>query len=254
MKILGIDIETAPNTAHIWGLFNQNIGINQIQQTGRVMCWAAKWYGQRPVEFRSENEDVEDAHRQMIVRAHELLDEADAVLSYNGKRFDMPTLNREFLKYGMPPPSPYHHIDLLLVAKKQFRFVSNKMDNLARELGIRGKVRHQGHEMWTRCMAGDQKAWSVMERYNKQDVRMMEQLYNAMLPWIVTHPNYGMYTDSTRPVCTNCGSHKLQSRGHARTRTQKYRRYQCSDCGTWNRERLNCLPPEKRRATLTQVA
>lgn len=254
MQILGIDIETAPNTAHIWGLYNQNIGINQIQQTGRVMCWAAKWYGRRPVEFRSEAEDRPDAHRLMIERAHELLDEADAVLSYNGKRFDMPTLNREFLKYGMNPPSPYHHIDLLLVAKKQFRFVSNKMDYLARELGIKGKVRHQGHELWTLCMDGDPKAWKLMERYNKQDVRMMEQLYNAMLPWIATHPNHGMYADEGRPVCTNCGSHKLQSRGFAITRTQKYRRFQCTDCGTWNRERYSCVDQDKRRDILTQVA
>jgi DNA polymerase elongation subunit (family B)/DNA-directed RNA polymerase subunit RPC12/RpoP len=254
VRILGLDIETAPNSVHVWGLFNQNIGINQIQQTGRVMCWAAKWYGERQVEFRSEHEEGEDAHRAMIERAHELLDQADAVLSYNGKRFDMPTLNREFLKYGMPPPSPYHHIDLLLVAKKQFRFVSNKMDNLARELGIKGKVRHSGHEMWTNCMAGDDKAWAMMERYNKQDVRMMEKLYEAMLPWIVTHPNHGMYSDESRPVCTNCGSHRLQARGHAMTRTQKYRRFQCTDCGTWTRERVNCLDADKRRITLTQVA
>jgi DNA-directed RNA polymerase subunit RPC12/RpoP len=254
VKILGIDIETAPNTAHVWGLWGQNIGINQIQQTGRVMCWAAKWYGLKPVEFRSEHEDKPDAHRLMIERAHELLDEADGVLTYNGKKFDIPTLNREFLAYGLAPPSPYHQIDLYQVAKRQFRFVSNKMDYLARELGIRGKVRHQGHELWTLCMAGDEKAWQVMERYNKQDVRMMEQLYDAMLPWISTHPNHGMYTDETRPVCTNCGSHKLQSRGLARTRTQQYRRFQCTDCGTWSRERFTNSTPEKRKSTLIQAA
>jgi DNA-directed RNA polymerase subunit RPC12/RpoP len=253
VKILGIDIETAPNTAHIWGLFNQNIGINQIQQTGRVMCWAAKWYGLSPVEFRSEHEDMPLAHRAMIERAHELLDEADAVLSFNGKRFDMPTLNREFLKYGLAPPSPYHHIDLLMVAKRQFRFASNKMDHLARELGIKGKVKHEGHELWTRCMAGDPEAWKKMKRYNIQDVRMMEKLYEAMLPWIVTHPNHAMYTDETRESCTNCGSHNLQSRGYAVSRTQKYRRLQCTDCGTWLRGRSTIVTPAKRASTLIQA-
>ena len=258
MKILGIDIETAPNTAHVWGLFNQNIGINQIQQTGRVMCWAAKWRGEKTVEFMSEHPglpfaDGDTAHLNMIIRAHELLDEADAVLSFNGKRFDMPTLNREFLKYGMAPPSPYHHIDLLMVAKRQFRFASNKMDHLACELGIKGKVKHSGHELWTKCMAGDAASWKLMKRYNIQDVRMMELIYDAMLPWIVTHPNHGMYTDSIGTVCTNCGGSHLQSRGFAVTRTQKYRRLQCTDCGTWLRGRTTISSLEKRRSTLIQA-
>jgi DNA polymerase elongation subunit (family B) len=254
VKILGLDIETAPHQVHVWGLWNVNVGINQIQQTGRVMCWAAKWYGSKPVEFRSEQDDIPSAHRTMIERAHELLDEADAVLSFNGKRFDMPTLNREFLKYGMAPPSPYHHIDLLMVAKRQFRFASNKMDHLARELGVKGKVKHEGHELWTRCMAGDPEAWKKMRRYNIQDVKMMEKIYEAMLPWIATHPNHGMYTDSTRPVCTNCGSHSLQARGKAVTRTQTYQRYQCTDCGTWLRSRFTELSPAQRKRTLIQAA
>jgi len=132
LKILAIDIETAPNTAHVWGLFKQNIGINQIQETGRVMCFAAKWLKEKKIHFWSEHYDD---HESVIIMAHEYLDEADAVLSFNGQSFDMPILNREFLKYGLTPPSPYRHIDLLQVAKRRFRFVSNKMDHLAPTLG-----------------------------------------------------------------------------------------------------------------------
>lgn len=250
MNILGLDIETAPNTAHVWGLFNQNIGINQIQQTGRVMCFAAKWYKRKPVTFVSE---FHDDHAEVVIKAHELLDEADAVLTYNGKKFDLPTLNREFLKYGLQPPSPYHHIDLYQVAKGKFRFASNKMDHLCRELGLRTKVRHEGHELWTKCMDGDEKAWSRMRRYNRGDVLMMEELYEVMKPWIATHPNHAMYTDEERHVCTNCGGHKLQSRGKQVTRTQVYTRYQCQDCGTWQRTRFAEGTLSKRRATLIQA-
>lgn len=258
MKILHADIETAPNTAHVWGLFKQNISINQLVNTGRVMCWAAKWHKVPGVMFEAEHDmdgerKTEACHGAMIEIIHGLLDEADAVCSYNGKRFDVPTLNREFMKYGLKPPSPYHHIDLLEVAKRQFRFVSNKMDHLAKELGIRGKVRHQGHDLWTQCMAGDPKAWKMMRRYNIQDVRMLEQLYERMRPWIVAHPNHAMYTDDTRPACTNCGSHKLQSRGTRTTRTQQYRKFQCQGCGTWVRDRFTSLPLEKRRNTLIQA-
>ena len=41
-KILLLDIEMAPNVAHVWGIWDQNIGINQLQESSYVMCYAAK--------------------------------------------------------------------------------------------------------------------------------------------------------------------------------------------------------------------
>ena len=42
-KILSLDIETAPAKVYCWGLWDQNIGINQIVEDGYVLCWCAKW-------------------------------------------------------------------------------------------------------------------------------------------------------------------------------------------------------------------
>ena len=39
----------------------------------------------------------ESKPEQMVSRVHGLLDDADVVCHYNGKKFDIPTLNREFL-------------------------------------------------------------------------------------------------------------------------------------------------------------
>jgi len=33
MQILLLDIETAPNTAHVWGLWNQNVSLNQLMES-----------------------------------------------------------------------------------------------------------------------------------------------------------------------------------------------------------------------------
>lgn len=248
MKILAIDIETAPNTAHVWGLFKQTIGINQILETGRVMCFAGKFIGDKRIQFWSEHKQ---GHEATIERAHELLDEADAVLTFNGDSFDLPTLNREFLKYGLAPPAPYRGIDLLRIAKRRFRFASNKMDHLASELGIERKLSHSGHDLWIRCMDGEKAAWKEMEQYNVQDVVVLEQLYERMLPWIDTHPNFGLYIDAKDPVCTNCGSTHIQSRGTQHNKTLSYQRFQCQDCGTWLRSRF----PEKqdKGKILTQI-
>ena len=255
MKILVLDIETAPNTAHVWGLFKQNIGISQIIATGRVMCFAAKWVDKKEIIFKSE---VKDGHKETIIAAHALIEEADAVLSYNGERFDLPTLNKEFIEYGLPPPAPYHHIDLLKIARRRFRFISNKMDLLARELGLKGKVRHPGHDMWVDCMNGNPKAWKLMERYNKHDVRLLERIYEKMLPWIDTHPNAALYIQNTaatdgkrKHICTNCGSSHVQSKGVQKNRTASYPRFKCMDCGTWMRGRYSITKADK--TILTQI-
>lgn len=234
MKRLLVDIETAPNTAHVWGLFKQNISISQIMDSSYVMCWSAKWYGENDIYFDSVNKS---SPTRMLKRIHKLLDEADAVIHYNGSRFDIPTLNKEFLIYNINPPATYKQIDLLQVAKNQFRFPSNKLDYVAQALGLGSKHKHAGHELWVKCMAGDKEAWQIMEQYNKQDVVLLEKVYDKMLPWIKNHPNVALYDESDDLVCTNCGSKHLKRRGYSYTSVGKYQRYVCEDCGTWMRGR-----------------
>jgi DNA polymerase elongation subunit (family B) len=251
LRILAIDIETAPNTAHVWGLFKQNIGLNQILETGRVMCFSSKWLNEKgKLQFWSEHKD---GHEDTIIAAHSVLDDADAVLSFNGQSFDMPTLNREFLKYDLPPPSPYRHIDLLQVAKRRFRFTSNKMAHLAEELGVTLKESNRGHQLWIDCMNGDKKAWKEMETYNKGDVTTLAELYEKMLPWIDTHPNHALYSveNPEDPTCTNCGSIDVHRHGVQRNKTHSYLRYQCNDCGTWLRGRFTVT--KKNANVLVQI-
>ena len=230
MKILLLDIETSPNLAHVWGLWQQNVGTNQLLEASEVMCWAAKWYDNKEVMFMSNQTS---SHTHMISVMHSLLDEADVVVHYNGKKFDIPTLNKEFLLYGYAPPSPYKQIDLLRVVRSNFKFPSNKLDYVAQRLGVGKKVKHEGHEVWIKCMNKDPQAWKKMERYNKQDVVLLEKVYDILLPWIKSHPNHNLYVDDGH-VCTNCGSSHLIKRGFNRTVGGVYQRYQCTDCGSWS--------------------
>lgn len=243
MKILALDIETAPNICYTWGLYNQNISINQIDKPGYTMCWAAKWLDEDRMQFSSVRKDGD----KMIQKIHGLLDKADAVLSYNGLKFDLPTLNREFLVHGLPPPSPYRHIDLYQVAKRQFRFVSNKLDWIVRSLGLGEKVKHQGHDLWTACMAGDKEAWRLMEEYNRGDVELLISLYEKMLPWCDKHPSYAALEGVQ--CCPKCGSEEYQHRGFAYTSAYKYRRYECKKCHGWFRgnKTVNRLPAGEQR-------
>ncbi len=237
IKILFLDIETAPTKVYTWSLFPKYIHIDDVQKAGYTLCWAAMWLGDSKVQFSGLNTDSEKA---MLIKIHELLDEADAVVHYNGTKFDIPTLNREFLRNGMTPPSQYHQIDLLKTIRKQFRFQSNKLDFVCQQLGLGGKVKHKGMALWYGCMEDDDVSWKQMETYNKRDVKILKKLYDKILPWIHNHPNIGMWiTDPLKPVCPNCGSTSLHEKGNQyNTKTTSYKRYKCLTCGTPSRSRL----------------
>ena len=102
-------------------------------------------------------------------------------------------------------------------------------------MGLAGKTKHEGHGLWIKCLAGDPKAWAIMKKYNVQDVRLLEEMYELLRPWISNHPNHGLYSESLEDVCTNCGSGELARRGFALTNMGKFQRYVCKSCGTWVR-------------------
>jgi hypothetical protein len=237
VRILLLDIETSPNLADVWGLWNQNVGLDQLRESSELMCFAAKWLGDPAKQTRFVSGEHDPRHsggrREMIQAAHDALDEADAVATWNGRKFDIPHLNREFLEGGLKPPSPYKQIDLLETAKRQFRFPSNKLQYVSTRLGLSGKVSHQGHKLWTACLAGDEAAWKRFERYNIQDVILLDGIYRHFQPWVPGHPSHAAFEDGT--VCPKCGSGKLQKRGYALTQQSGYQRYQCQKCGGWSR-------------------
>lgn len=230
MKKLYLDLETSPNIAHVWGLFDQTVSLSQLRESTRVICFAAKWAGSKRTLFFSEFADGREA---MIKAAHELLAEADVVVHYNGKRFDIPHLNREFVEAGLAPPAPYAQTDLFSTVKQRFRFPSNKLQYVAGALGVGSKVQHSGHDLWVRCMAGDPVAWREMRKYNIQDVILLEVLEARIQPWILGAPNAQLFSPDAD--CPSCGGNNLRREGYAYTAGGQYQRHQCRDCGTWSR-------------------
>jgi hypothetical protein len=233
-KILMVDIETAPNLAWCWGLWQQNVALSQLVKSTEMLSFASKWLGVPETEFRSV---FHDGKLPMVERAHALLDEADAVMGWNSKSFDAKHLNREFLEAGLGPPSPYKHIDLMLTAKKKFKFPSNKLQYVSTLLGLAGKVQHSGFELWVRCMAGDPEAWEEMKTYNIQDTELLEDVYHKLLPWIDGHPNVNLYGPELdeKYRCPRCASANVQKRGFAYTSISAFQQYACMECGSWSR-------------------
>jgi DNA polymerase elongation subunit (family B) len=232
LNILTLDIETSPNLADVWGLWNNNVSLSQLRESSHVLCWAAKWKGEKELLFCSEWCDEGD---DMIRWAHSLLDEADAVVTYNGDHFDFPTLNKEFLLKGLTPPSPYQSIDLYKTIKRKFKFPSSKLEYVCSQLGIGKKTKHEGHELWVKVMACDPVSQKKMEKYCKNDVfPLTEKLHDKILPWITNYPNRVIY--GSMGECTRCDLGVLMKRGFHYTTSGKYQTYRCNSCGGWTRD------------------
>jgi len=230
MKVLFLDIETTPMQAYTWGLWDQNIGINQIIKSTEMMCFGARWLGQKKVHFKSVHHHGKE---EMLNHLYDMMDQADILVGWNSAAFDHKHINREFLEAGFTPPSPTKDLDLMSVVKSNFKFPSNKLDYVAQRLGVGAKVQHSGFQLWIDCMDGKSKAWAEMKKYQIQDVDLLVDLYDILLPW-ADGPNLPAY-NALEQACVACGSHNLEERGVSVGTTGSYPRYLCLDCGKWSR-------------------
>jgi len=144
-RILYLDLETSPNLAHVWGLWQQNIAISQLEEHTHVICFGARWAGTKTVIFKSVHHD---GRKAMLDELHHLMDEADIVVGWNSQAFDVKHIRRELLEAGYTPPSPWRDLDLMKVVKQQFKMPSNKLDYVAQLLGVGSKTKHTGFQLW----------------------------------------------------------------------------------------------------------
>lgn len=245
-KVLVMDIETAPLSTAVFGIWNQNIGLNQLNTLDYfIITWAAKWlfedevmYGQlTPEESLNENDE------RIVKDMWSLLEEADIVITHNGDKFDFKRLNTRFIIHGMNPPAPYQSIDTLKVVKKNFNFVSNKLNFINEVLGLETKLQHDGFSLWKGCVNGDQQSLDTMLEYNKQDVYIQEELYFRLRPWIKPHPNLGFFIEQDIQVCPNCASPDWNLiDNYYRTQLNEYQSFRCNCCGATGRVRKSSTP------------
>lgn len=229
-RILMLDIETKPATAYTFGIRDQHLTHKQIVpgQHGGIICVGCQWLGEKRVTVYS---DWRDGHQVMLEKVHALLSEADAVMTYNGASFDIPKLDGEFLRARMQPPPPPTQIDLFKTLRRM-GYLSSKLDYILPHLGLGGKVKHEGLQMWIDVMDGCPKAQAKMARYCAQDVRQLGALYEVVRPWIRNHPHlHGKRGD----FCGACGSNHITYRGFIISKHFRTQRVQCQDCGSWDR-------------------
>jgi hypothetical protein len=232
-RILLFDIETAPSLGWVWEKYETTV--LDFKKDWYILSFAWKWLGDRKVQVRAlpdypqYNTDPEN-DAALVAELWKLLDECDVAVAHN-VRFDTRKSNSRFLIHGMAPPSPYKTVDTLAIARQQFGFTSNRLDDLGQALGVGRKAKHQGKHTWLGCMRGDRKAWATMAKYNAVDVDLLEAVFLKLRPWAKNHA-LEVYTRGQ--ACPSCQSPKLTHRGFNLTKTGRRQRFQCQGCGAWS--------------------
>jgi len=173
---------------------------------------------------------------------------------HNCNRFDLRKINTRFLLNGLKPPMPYLTIDTLKVAQRYFSFSSNRLDYLGKLFVNHGKIKTD-YELWIRCAEGDKEALSLMERYNQEDVRLLEEVYLELRPWVKGHPNLALAIDAKEPCCPNCGGFEFEEgEGYYTTPQNRYISVRCKSCGSVNRKKESLITKEQRKSLIIPAA
>lgn len=252
MKTILLDIETAPSLAYVWGVWQQNIGIDQVQPVGGyIMSASWKVLGEAEIHYL-ENRTTCD--KQIVKDLIDVLDECDFVIAHNGMKFDIPFIKARAAINGIKPPSPFKVIDTLKIAKKEMRFQRNTLQFLADILNVPLRkldhAKYPGFKLWLGCINQEEEAWKEMRLYNIMDTEVLEQVYMKLRPWYTTHPNVTTADDLETYRCPKCGSIDIIKRGFFHTNKGKYQKYLCKGCGAWSSETRTMNTMEKRKSLL----
>ena len=246
LRILLFDIETAPMRAYVWKRWKENISLEQTISEWFCIAWSAKWLYSGDVlgDVLTPEEILKEDDSRIMTNLWNLINQADIIVAHNGDKFDIPKINARFALNNLPPYKPVFSVDTLKVAKYRFGFSSNKLDALAGYFGIPHKL-DTDFNLWKRCMEGDKEALGYMLKYNKMDVKILEEVYLKLRPWIKGHPNISNLYHSDKESCGICGNEDLEliEGEYYFTSVNCYPLYRCKHCGAISRGRKSITKP-----------
>jgi len=217
----------------LWDLETTNLKGN----FGYILAGAWKVLGEKKVHCISitdsktfEKDPTNDKH--LCKELLKSLEGADIWVAHFGKWFDRPMMNTRLLGHGLPPLPPVPLVDTWKVAKDNLRLNSNRLATIASWAGVEEKTALSG-PIWIKAMAGHKPSIKYVVSHCKQDVIVLEQVYEKIKCLSTTHPNVNILED--RPdSCPICGGGPLHKRGKTITRVSWKQRFQCRDCGGWS--------------------
>lgn len=233
IKRLFFDIETSPNIGLYWTAgYKQNISYESIIKERAIICIAYKWAGEKTTHSLQWDKHQND--KAMLKEFIKIAEQADEIVAHNGDHFDEPWIRTRCLFHGISMMPDYTSIDTLYKSRSKFKFNSNKIDYIAKFLGIPGKI-HTNFDLWKKItLDNDEKSLNYMVKYCKGDVKTLEQVFDKLNSYIKPKTHHGVLAGGEKFTCPDCGSSNIRFVRKRATAagTLKYQ-LQCKDCGKY---------------------
>ena len=208
---------------------------------GSVLCLGWKVYGQKAVHvpsIKDHNGVCECCSRinnvandkSLLKEMVKALSDADVWVTWYGSRFDVPFINSRLAFHKLPPLPYMPHIDLWRPARNHYKLHSNRLASVPAFLELPDEKTPLTGPDWMGARTGNQKGLKYVVKHCKQDVLVLEQAYERMLPLIKSHPSRRL-ADGRPDTCPRCGHDVLHRKGTYVTATRRYQRWQCQGCG-----------------------
>jgi DNA polymerase III epsilon subunit-like protein len=245
-RILFLDLENSAMIVEAYGLFDQNININDIHEDWLILSYAAKFNDGEKVHYLDQRYSLPlKDDRQLIEGLHYLISQADFICAHNIP-FDWGKINARFIKYELEPLFPVCICTLRQARRLGKGFSSKKLEFLARELGVTPKENHSkypGKKLWQECAKGNMDAWEENEVYNIGDITTLEEIFNKLKRY---DPTLNFQAFYQKPTCT-CGNHSFFKSHYSYTKQGKFQVYRCHDCGKPHTGKENLIDKDSRK-------
>jgi len=247
-KIIFFDLETIPDlpkALEVWCQLS-NYPFQTMKATvTTIICVGWKELGSKRThcinawDYPNWQKNIND-DKEVCKAIYEVLKDADAVVTHNGVRFDWKHLQTRLLYNGLPVLHKIHHIDTCLVARQNLLSFNNRLGYLGKWLVSDTKLENGGWELWVKVSKRIKSACKLMSKYCKQDVILLEKVFDKLKPFIKNLPNRNLYRSHDKIltntwVCPTCGSIDIKLNGWCYTKTRKYQRILCKWCGSSSR-------------------
>ena len=233
-KRLYFDIETSPNIGLFWSAgYKQNIDYNNIIKERAIICICYKWEDDKKVDSLTWDKDQDD--KLLLKEFIKIANEADELVGHNGDKFDLAWIRTRCLFHQLDMFPNYITIDTLKIARSKFRFNSNRLDYIAKFLGLGHKIKTD-FKLWKNIVLNkDAKALDYMVKYCKMDVVLLEQVHKKLSVHIAPKTHYGVIFGQHRGSCPECGSDQLViSKRRTSASGVKKIQYQCKVCNKYH--------------------
>ena len=232
VKRLFWDLEVSPNIAFSWRAgAKQFISHDAIIRERAIICVCWKWEHQKTVYSLEWNAGDDKTLCEEFLK---VALQADELIAQNGDRFDVRWFNTRCLFHRLPPAPAWKTVDTLAIAKKRFLFNSNRLDYMGKFLLGQGKA-ETDYQMWTDiCLHNSKKQMKRMVDYCKDDVRLLQEVWELMQPWHGNKTHSGVHLGLEKWTCPHCASEnvkvsKTTTTAHGTVKKQM----KCGDCGRY---------------------